>query len=167
MVCRLCNSGHNLLIANLTPCMYYEGEKVRTWVCMKCKFGAKEKACMVRPTLFLCWINCLEYILYDYLFTATYMSGVYIANIYYNIAFVNSERWLAKSRVDITQCQHRNVGKCLSLCFFALYYKTNIKLFSILIYSYINTHGNWENEKLCGNTPPYNCISTRKMFYIC
>jgi hypothetical protein len=24
----------------------------------------------------------------------------------YNIAFVNSERWLAKSRVDITQCQH-------------------------------------------------------------
>ena len=26
--------------------------------------------------------------------------------LYYNIAFVNSERWLAKSRVDITQCQH-------------------------------------------------------------
>jgi hypothetical protein len=31
--------------------------------------------------------------------------------IYYNIAFVNSERWLAKSRVDVTQCQHGNVGK--------------------------------------------------------
>jgi outer membrane protease len=25
---------------------------------------------------------------------------------FYNIAFVNSERWLAKSRVDTTQCQH-------------------------------------------------------------
>jgi hypothetical protein len=29
----------------------------------------------------------------------------------------NSERWLAKSRVDITQCQHGNVGKFISLCF--------------------------------------------------
>jgi hypothetical protein len=28
------------------------------------------------------------------------------------------------------------------------------KTFSMLIYSYINTSGNWENEKLCGNTPP-------------
>ena len=26
------------------------------------------------------------------------------------------------------------------------------KTFSVLIYSYINTSGNWENEKLCGNT---------------
>ena len=26
------------------------------------------------------------------------------------------------------------------------------KTFSVLIYSYINTGGNWENEKLCGNT---------------
>jgi hypothetical protein len=59
----------------------------------------------------------------------------------YNIAFVNSERWLAKSRVDITQCQHGNVGKFLSLCFFVLYYKTIIKHFSVLIYSYINTRG--------------------------
>ena len=42
-------------------------------------------------------------------------------------------------RFDITQCQHGNVGKFLSLCFFVLYYKTNIKLFSVLIYSYINT----------------------------
>jgi hypothetical protein len=25
------------------------------------------------------------------------------------------------------------------------------KTFSVLIYSYINTSGNWENEKLCGN----------------
>jgi hypothetical protein len=28
------------------------------------------------------------------------------------------------------------------------------KTFSVLIYSYINTSGNWENEKLCGNTLP-------------
>ena len=26
------------------------------------------------------------------------------------------------------------------------------KTFSVLIYSYINTSGNWKNEKLCGNT---------------
>jgi hypothetical protein len=29
---------------------------------------------------------------------------------------------LAKSRVDITERQHENVGKFLSLCFFVLYY---------------------------------------------
>ena len=28
------------------------------------------------------------------------------------------------------------------------------KTFSVLIYSYINTSENWENEKLCGNTTP-------------
>ena len=28
------------------------------------------------------------------------------------------------------------------------------KTFSVLIYSYINTCGNWKNEKLCGNTTP-------------
>jgi hypothetical protein len=28
------------------------------------------------------------------------------------------------------------------------------KTFSVLIYNYINTSGNWENEKLCGNTTP-------------
>ena len=28
------------------------------------------------------------------------------------------------------------------------------KTFSVLIYSYINTSGNWKNEKLCGNTMP-------------
>jgi hypothetical protein len=50
-------------------------------------------------------------------------------NLIYNIAFVNYERWLAKSRVGITQCQHGNVGKFLSLCFFVLYYLTNIKHF--------------------------------------
>ena len=28
------------------------------------------------------------------------------------------------------------------------------KTFSVLIYCYINTSGNWKNEKLCGNTTP-------------
>ena len=28
------------------------------------------------------------------------------------------------------------------------------KTFSVLIYSYVNTSGNWKNEKLCGNTTP-------------
>ena len=28
------------------------------------------------------------------------------------------------------------------------------KTFSVLIYSYMNTSGNWKNEKLCGNTTP-------------
>ena len=28
------------------------------------------------------------------------------------------------------------------------------KTFSVLIYSYINTSGNWKNDKLCGNTTP-------------
>ena len=28
------------------------------------------------------------------------------------------------------------------------------KTFSMLIYSYINTSGNWKNEQLCGNTTP-------------
>jgi hypothetical protein len=61
----------------------------------------------------------------------------------YNIAFVNSERLLAKSRVDIS---HGNVGKFLSLCFFVLYYKTNIKhFFRIDIQLYQHS---WKLEKL-------------------
>ena len=47
----------------------------------------------------------------------------------YNIAFVNSERWLAKSRVDITLCQHGKFPATLLLKFFVLYYKRNIKHF--------------------------------------
>jgi hypothetical protein len=50
-------------------------------------------------------------------------------NLFYNVAFVDFERWLAKSRVDITQCQHENVGKFIYVCFFVLYYKTNITHF--------------------------------------
>ena len=30
--------------------------------------------------------------------------------------------------------------------------------FSLLIYSYINTSGNWKNEKLCGNTIVFSHI---------
>jgi hypothetical protein len=45
----------------------------------------------------------------------------------------NANGPLAKSRADITWCQHR---KFLSLYFFVLYYKKNYKTFSVLIYSY-------------------------------
>ena len=38
-------------------------------------------------------------------------------------------------------------------CNFCLRFK-KYKTFSVLIYSYINTSGNWKNEKLCGNTTP-------------
>ena len=107
-------------------------------------------------------------------------------NIYvYNIAFVNSERWLARSRVDITLCQHGKFPATLLLKFFVLYYKRNIKhFFRIDIQLYQRS---WKLEKLeivwkhsalrasCFHTISrfsnlhscwYNCISTRKMFYI-
>ena len=48
---------------------------------------------------------------------------------FYNIAFVNSERWLAKSRVDLTLWQHGKFPATLLLKFFVLYYKRNIKHF--------------------------------------
>ena len=83
----------------------------------------------------------------------TYLSRKVVKTIY-NIAFVNSERWLAKSRVDITLCQHGKFPATLLLKFFVLYYKRNIKHFSVLIYSYINTRENWKNSKLCENIPP-------------
>ena len=41
----------------------------------------------------------------------------------------------------------------LSLCLNHVKFK-KYKTFSVLIYSYINTSGNWKNEKLCGNTTP-------------
>ena len=105
--------------------------------------------------------------------------------LYYNIAFVNSERWLAKSRVDITLCQHGKFPATLLFKFFVLYYKRNIKhFFRIDIQLYQHS---WKLEKLeivwkhsglrasCFHTISrfsnfhscwYNCISTRKMFYI-
>ena len=66
--------------------------------------------------------------------------------IYYNMAFVNSERWLAKSRVDITLCQHGKFSATLLLKFFVLYYKRNIKHFfrvDIQLYQH-----SWKLEKL-------------------
>ena len=63
-----------------------------------------------------------------------------------NIAFVNSERWLAKSRVDITLCQHGKFPTTLLLKFFVLYYKRNIKhFFRIGIQLYQHS---WKLEKL-------------------
>jgi hypothetical protein len=50
------------------------------------------------------------------------------------------------------------VNRICSHCFFTVVDISLIfnkyKTFSVLIYSYINTSGNWENEKLCGNTAP-------------
>ena len=66
--------------------------------------------------------------------------------IIYNIAFVNSERWLAKSRVDITLCQHGKFPATFLLKFFVLYYKRNIKHFcriDIQLYQH-----SWKLEKL-------------------
>ena len=40
-----------------------------------------------------------------------------------------------------------NLGKIPDKLIFKKY-----KTFSVLIYSYINTSGNWKNEKLCGNS---------------
>jgi hypothetical protein len=86
-------------------------------------------------------------IVFDYFVHARQLWVMSSAMYIYNIAFVNSERWLAKSRVDITQCQHGNVGKFLSLCFFVLYYKTNIKhFFRIDIQLY--QHSRWKLGKL-------------------
>ena len=51
-------------------------------------------------------------------------------------------------------CQHGKFSATLLLKFFVLYYKRNMKHFSVLIYSYINTRENWKNSKLCENTPP-------------
>ena len=103
----------------------------------------------------------------------------------YDIAFVNSERWLAKSRVDITLCQHGKFPATFLLKFFVLHYKRNIKHF-FRIDKQLYQHS-WKLEKLeivqkhsalrtsCFHTISrfsnfhscwYNCISTRKMFYI-
>ena len=41
----------------------------------------------------------------------------------------------------------------IMVIFFCVIFK-KYKTFSVLIYSYINTSGNWKNEKLCGNTTP-------------
>ena len=73
---------------------------------------------------------------------------------HYNIAFVNSERWLAKSSVDITLCQHGKFPATLLLKFFVLYYKRNIKHFFRIDIQLYQHSWKLENSKLCENTPP-------------
>ena len=86
------------------------------------------------------WCSHYAYIYYIYL-------SLYI--FIYNIAFVNSECWLAKSHVDITQCQHR---KFHSIYFFVLFYKKKSNIFGI---------GKTWN---CGNfmeiEKTWNCVKT-------
>ena len=91
-------------------------------------------------------------------------------NIYFNnIAFVNSERWLAKSRVDITLCQHEKFPATLLLKFFVLYYKRNIKHFfriDIQLYQHSRKLEKLEIFVFPISTRVDITISTRKMFYI-
>ena len=57
---------------------------------------------------------------------------IYICITVYQRIYVDIQLFFISTRVEIKK------------------YKT----FSVLIYSYINTSGNWKNEKLCGNTTP-------------
>ena len=50
------------------------------------------------------------------------------------------------SVIVISQLNEQNLVRCDIF--------NKYKTFFVLIYSYINTSGNWENEKLCGNTTP-------------
>ena len=50
------------------------------------------------------------------------------------------------SVIIISQLNEQNLVRCDIF--------NKYKTFFVLIYSYINTSGNWENEKLCGNTTP-------------
>ena len=52
----------------------------------------------------------------------------------------------------LARIKHATFG-LLVLWFKCVIFK-KYKTFSVLIYSYINTSGNWKNEKLCGNTTP-------------
>ena len=52
------------------------------------------------------------------------------------------------SKVEYLDKEHSNKNSTKEVIF------KKYKTFSVLIYSYINTSGNWENEKLCGNTTP-------------
>ena len=45
----------------------------------------------------------------------------------------------------------RNYGHITHYCYIVAMTFKKYKTFSVLIYSYINTSGNWKNEKLCGN----------------
>ena len=54
----------------------------------------------------------------------------------------------SKSRPVESKCCFDSGFPCLYVTF------KKYKTFSVLTYSYINTSGNWKNEKLCGNTTP-------------
>ena len=74
---------------------------------------------------------------------AAYCLHVY--NHVYNMAFVNSERLLAKSRVDITLCQHGKFPATFPLKFFVLYYtvaqtRHNKKHFHVLDFHVLDFH---------------------------
>ena len=104
----------------------------------------------VKPIVPICYLNmCL---LFPKIFAKLFLQHnsypvqTSNCNPFYNIAFVNSERWLAKSRVDITLCQHGKFPATLLLKFFVLYYKRNIKhFFRIDIQLYQHS---WKLEKL-------------------
>ena len=55
--------------------------------------------------------------------------------------------------ISISTEYHNNRSSRKMLFLFPNIFK-KYKTFSVLIYSYINTSGNWKNEKLCGNTTP-------------
>ncbi len=47
-----------------------------------------------------------------------------------------------------------NIYKYINYILNNIFIFKKYKTFSVLIYSYINTSGNWKNEKLCGDTTP-------------
>ena len=52
------------------------------------------------------------------------------------------------NKVEYLDKEHRHKNSTKEVIF------KKYKTFSVLIYSYINTSGNWKNEKLCRNTTP-------------
>ena len=73
----------------------------------------------------------------------------------YQAQLANDERKRGCPKYNIAEDQlnfFQGKSDCLN---YELYYRfKKYKTFSELIYSYINTSRNWENEKLCGNTKP-------------
>ena len=70
------------------------------------------------------------------------------------IAFRPSTIDLYNHAFKIKFWSHRRHIGFLDPAIFAGVRVKKYKTFSVLIYSYINTSGNWKNEKLCGNTTP-------------
>ena len=55
---------------------------------------------------------------------------------------------------NLSTLKYSNMATKLYMSLLATTLIRKYKTFSVLIYSYINTSGNWKNEKLCGNTTP-------------